>query len=117
MVDGSAVVAFPVSPLCGVDGAEVAVFVCPFVPDVDVVFFEPGVVGVAGEEPEEFAYYPVEVDFFGGDEGEGFLEVVAELSSEYAECSGAGAVCFLFSVFEDVGEEVFVWCVDFCHVC
>lgn len=38
------------------------------------------------------------------------------MSSEYAEGSGDGAVCFLFSVFENVGEEVFVWCVDFCHV-
>lgn len=57
----------------------------------------------------------MEVNFFGGDEWECFLKVVAELTPEYADGSGASAVCFFFSVFEDVVEEVFVWGVYFSH--
>ena len=37
---------------------------------MDIVVVEPCGVGVAREEPEEFAYNTVEVDFFGGDERE-----------------------------------------------
>ena len=70
LVDEGSVVVFPGSPLGGVDRAEVTVFVRPFVPDVDVVVVEPCGISVACQEPEEFAYDTVEVDFFGGDKRE-----------------------------------------------
>ena len=52
LVDVAAIGRGPVAPLRAVDAAEVAVFVGPFVPDRDFVFFEVADVGVALDEPE-----------------------------------------------------------------
>lgn len=54
LVDGAAVGGTPVGPLGAVDATEVAIFVGPFVPDIDVIFFEVLDVGIALKEPEEF---------------------------------------------------------------
>ena len=51
-----------------IDWAEITVFVCPVVPDFDIVFFEGGDVGIACQEPEEFVDDRTEVEFFGGDD-------------------------------------------------
>lgn len=89
-----------------VDAAEVAIFVGPVVPDFDVIVFKVFYIGIAADEPEEFVDDRFEVDFFGGEEGEGLGEVVAGLGAEDADGADAGSVCALFSVLEDVGEEV-----------
>src|SRR5690554_3232947 len=52
LVDNAAVVALPAAPLFTVDGAQVAVFEGPFVPDADFAFRQPGVVGGAFQEPQ-----------------------------------------------------------------
>ena len=44
------------------------------------------------------------------------MEIVAELTTEDADGSGASAVCFFFSVFKDVVEKVFIGCMYFSHV-
>ena len=44
----------PMTPLIAVDGAEVAVGVCPFVPNAHSVVLEVLDVGVAVQKPQEF---------------------------------------------------------------
>ena len=105
LVDDSIARAFPSPPLLSVDGAELAVFVGPFVPDGDAVFLEIGDVGLAFEEPQQLVDDGAEVEFFRGDAGEAFAEIVARLPAEDGERAGAGAVAACLSVFEDVAEE------------
>ena len=90
----------PGAPLVAVYGAEVAVFVGPFVPDGYVVFFQVADVGVAFEKPEQL------VELFGGEQGEALGEVETHLVAEYGTGAGAGAVGFVSAVAEDVLHEV-----------
>ena len=102
----------PGAPLNAVDRAEVAIRGCPFVPDGDAAFLEPAGVGVAIEEPQEFIDDGFEVNFFGGDEWETFLQVKAHLVTEDAACACACAVCFCDAVFVNVAHKVFVLGTD-----
>ena len=57
LVDNAAAPVGPRAPLPAIDGAELAVFVGPFVPDAHTVVLEVLNVGVAADEPEEFVDY------------------------------------------------------------
>ena len=106
LVDMPAVGGGPGAPLVAVYGAEVAVFVGPFVPDGDVVFFQVADVGVAFEKPKELVDDGAQVELFGGEQGEALGEVEAHLVPEYGTGAGAGAVGFVGAVAEDVLHEV-----------
>ena len=106
LVDMPAVGGGPGAPLVAVYGAEVAVFVGPFVPDGDVVFFQVADVGVAFEKPKELVDDGTQVELFGGEQGKALGEVEAHLVAEYGTGAGAGAVGFVGAVAEDVLHEV-----------
>ena len=108
LIDHRAAAAFPAPPLFSVNGAELAGFVRPFIPDGDSVFLEVGDVRLAFEEPQQLVDDGAEVEFFRGQAGETLAEVIARLPAEDRERAGAGAVAALLAVFEDVGEEVVV---------
>ena len=104
-----------ITPLVAVDGAEVAgraaelgalLFGGPFVPDADAALGEPGVLGAAGEEPEQLVRDRLEVDLLGRHQREAFGEVEAELRPEDADRARAGAVAPDFSVLPDVAKQV-----------
>ncbi len=106
LVDMPAVGGGPGAPLVAVYGAEVAVFVGPFVPDGDVVFFQVADVGVAFEKPKELVDDGAQVELFGGEQGEALGEVETHLVAEYGTGAGAGAVGLVGAVAEDVLHEV-----------
>ena len=106
LVDMPAIGGGPGAPLVAVYGAEVAVFVGPFVPDGDVVFFQVADVGVAFEKPKELVDDGAQVELFGGEQGEALGEVEAHLVAEYGTGAGAGAVGLVGAVAEDVLHEV-----------
>jgi len=106
LVDCLTVGGLPAAPLCAVDGAEISVFIGPFIPDFYAVFLQIFDICVTGEEPEELVNDGAEVAFFGGDEGEALCEVEAHLAAKDAEGSGSGAVFFFGAVFEDVTHKV-----------
>ena len=58
LVDGLyfplAVGCFPAAPLFAVDGAEIAVFIRPFIPNAYAVFLEVGDICVTRDEPKQF---------------------------------------------------------------
>ena len=106
LVDMPAVGCGPGAPLVAVYGAEVAVFVGPFVPDGDVVFFQVADVGVAFEKPKELVDDGAQVELFGGEQGKALGEIETHLVAEYGTGASAGAVGFVGAVAEDVLHEV-----------
>ena len=61
LVDGAALIVGPRAPLMAVHRSEVAVLVCPFVPDAHAVLLQVAHVGVAAQEPKQFVDYRLEV--------------------------------------------------------
>src|SRR3546814_15694934 len=56
----------PIAPLLAVDGAEIAAFVGPFVPDGHLAILQPADVGVAAQEPEQFDDDRAQMELLGG---------------------------------------------------
>ena len=106
LIDGFAIILGPRAPLLAVDGAEVAVFVGPFVPNADFVLLKVADVGLAFEKPEELVNNRAEMQLLGGQAGEAFAEVIARLTTKNTESTGAGSVSTLFAILENVGEKV-----------
>lgn len=103
LVDAFAVWTAPVAPLDAVNSAEVAVFVCETVPDVDFVVVEVFDVIAAGNEPEHFVGEGFVGDFFGCEEREAVAEVEAELRAEDGFKRADATGLFSFAISEDTG--------------
>jgi hypothetical protein len=58
---------FPRAPLRSIDRAEIAFFVCPRVPNVNLVFCEILDVGVARQKPQQLVNDSLEENFPRGD--------------------------------------------------
>ena len=95
---------FPVAPLLAVDRAELAALVRPFVPDPDPVLLQPGDVGLAAQEPEQFDDYRAQVELLGGQKREAVGKVEAHLVAEDGEGADSGPVFLLGALVEDPGE-------------
>lgn len=106
LVDGVARTGGPGAPLLAINGAEVAVFIGPFIPDANLVLLEVGDVGFAFQEPEEFVNDRPEVKFFSGEAREAFTEIVACLSAKNAECPGSSTVASLLAIVKDIRKEI-----------
>ncbi len=101
------------APLVAIDGAKVAVFVGPFVPNADAVVFEVFDIGVTIEEPQEFVNDGFEVQLFGGDKREAFAQVIAALHAEVRNRPRSGAIIAWNALFHHGFE-----CVEvFLHRC
>lgn len=61
----------PGTPLLSVDGSEIAIFICPLIPDRDFVVFEILNVRVAFEKPEQLVNDGAQVEFLGREAGKG----------------------------------------------
>src|SRR3546814_7478203 len=74
----------PIAPLLAVDGAEIAAFVGPFVPDGHLAILQPADVGVAAQEPEQFDDDRAQMALLGGQlrESRGAIERSEEHTSE-----------------------------------
>ena len=96
----------PRAPLLAVHRAEVAVLVCPLVPDRDTVILEVFCVGVALQEPQQFVDDGAQVAFFGRHQREALRQIEAHLVAEHAGGAGAGAVGFFRSLVENMLHQV-----------
>lgn len=106
LVDDSAILGLPTSPLLAVDGAEVPVFIGPCVPYFYTVFLEIAHVGVAFEKPQKFVHDGREMEFLCGDHGESIGEVKSHLVTEDRTCPGTGSVALFHTVVQDVLHQV-----------
>ena len=102
MINGFPIGGFPAAPLCAIDGAEIAVFIRPFVPNFNAVVLEICDVCVSSEKPEELVNDRAQVAFFGGDQREAFGEIKTHLMAKNAVGACAGAIFFFCAIFQHV---------------
>ncbi len=67
LVDGTALLVGPCTPLVSVDGSKLAILVGPLVPNGDAMLLQPTDVGVATKEPQQLVDDGLEVEFLGGE--------------------------------------------------
>lgn len=96
----------PASPLIAVYGTQLAAFISPRVPDWSVLRQFIINIGRAAQKPEELAQNTREIDLFGRQERKALTQVVFRLHAEYGDCSCAGAVFPLFTVLENISDQV-----------
>ena len=65
LVYAASVRGIPAAPLLAVNRTEVAVSVCPFVPDAYLVVVKVSYVCIAADEPQQFVYYRAQVHLLG----------------------------------------------------
>jgi hypothetical protein len=106
LIERTAVGGFPICPLRAIDAAEIAVGVCPFVPDRHAVVAEIFDVRLAAQKPEQFVGDGFEVDFFRGDERKIFLQRKPRLRAEHGKRARARAVGLELPVVEDVPQQI-----------
>jgi len=106
LVCGDKLMCRPRTPLFAIHGAEVAVFVSPFIPDGNVMVFEVLGVCVACEKPEQFVNDCLHVTFLGSDQGKTFRKVEPHLITEDTRGARACAVGFLGTLVEDVLHQI-----------
>ena len=106
LVDLASVSRFPVPPLMAVNGPEITVFISPFVPDANAVFFQVTNVGIALQKPQQLVNNRAQMQLLGGQHREAGTEVEAHLPAEHGACAGAGTVCFWGALFENMAHQV-----------
>ncbi len=93
----------------------------PLGPDVAVVFQKEPDVAVALQEPDEFDQDQPERHELRGDKGKPLAQVVPDLTSEDAHCSGSGSVALVGADLHDLSQEILVWCRNLfrlrCYTC
>jgi hypothetical protein len=115
LVNVTAIRRGPAAPLHAIHGAEVAVFASPFVPNRHVTFFEPVVVARTCQEPQQLLNDGAQVNLFGGDQREAFVEVKPHLVAKHALGARASAVGLGNALAGHVLHEVFVLTADGAH--
>src|SRR5205085_10718639 len=95
----------PRAPLVAVDRAEVAVCVCPFVPDRDLVLVQPRNVRVAAQKPQQLVDDRAQVNFLRRQQRKASAEIEAQLMAEDAARGGAGASRFYGAVVAAGADE------------
>ena len=106
LIDRASVRRGPGSPLMAVHGSEIAVFVCPFIPDFHAVLVEVGDVGVPGEKPQQLVNDRLEVELLRSEQGKAPFEIATHLIAEYAPGARTRAVGLFHAVVEDVSEKI-----------
>jgi len=115
LVNVAAIGRRPAAPLHAVDGAEVAVFAGPFIPNRNIAFLEPVVVARPREEPQQLLDDGAQVNFLGGHQREAFVQIEAHLVAKHAFGACAGAVGFGNAVAVHMLHEVFVLAAGRAH--
>jgi hypothetical protein len=93
-------------PLGAVNRAQIAVFLCPLVPDMHSVLIEIPDVRISLQEPKQLVDHSLEKKPLCGGCRESVGEVKAHLPAKDAQDAGSRSVRFLHAVLQDFPEEV-----------
>ena len=96
----------PASPLCAVNQAQVAMFVGPFVPDVNPLGLKRPDVRVAGQHPQKFGDYALREQTLRRQKREAVAKIEAHLFAEQRTRADAGAVVMAFAVQEHPHRKI-----------
>ena len=83
LIDDAAISCRPRTPLPAIDGAELARFVRPLVPNRNAMLVEIFDIGVASEKPKQLVDDRFEVQLFGSGEGKATRKIEAHLMTEH----------------------------------
>ncbi len=79
----------------------------PVVPDLDPLQHQRADIGLAGEEPQQFAGRGLPVDALGGDQRHRVVaQIVAQHRAHHRACSHPGAVDALAALLPDAAHEI-----------
>lgn len=106
LVNATAIAIRPFTPLTTVHGAQITVFVCPFIPNGHAVLLQVADIGATFQEPEQLVDDGAQVQLFRGEAGEAFAEVEARLPPEHADGARAGAVIATDTVRQHIIQQV-----------
>ena len=121
LIDYPAVGAFPCTPLSAVNGAQLAVFGGPLVPDGDLVLVQVLDVGASLQKPEQFMDDGTDVQALGCQKRQAVFQVVSHHAAEYGTRAGSGPVALVNATVQYFLQKVqilsfHVFCVLFLHV-
>ena len=97
-----------IAPLPTVNRAKIAVFIGPFIPNGNTVFFQLADIGVTGKEPEQFVDNGFQMKFLGGDQRKSVGHRVTRLQTETGQCSRACPVTGCDTLFQYGAEQLVV---------
>ncbi len=93
LVEGRSVSTAPVDPLFSIDGAQIAVFVGPGIPDVTAIIVQLIDVRITAEKPQHFASQTLEEGSLRRYKRKSLIEIEAHLVPENAPGTGSGSIC------------------------
>src|SRR5690606_25591300 len=97
---------WPGAPLITINRPEIAVLVCPFIPDRDAIFLQIGDVRIAFEEPEQFMDDRPEMQLLGGQNGKTLFQIETHLISENRPRARPRAVATVNTVIEHMLKKI-----------
>ena len=106
LVDLTAVLRSPVSPLNAVDRTEVSLVVGPLVPDLDAVVEQVLNALLAAQEPQQLDRDRLEAHELGCDQRKALLQIVDQLGPEDALRTRSCAVPLFDTIIEDLDQEI-----------
>ena len=89
-----------------VDRPQLAVFVCPLVPDSHAVLLQVTHVGITLKEPQQFVDDRFQMQLLGSEQGKPFLKIEPHLMAEDAKCSRTRTVFLARPLVDDAVEQV-----------
>lgn len=92
LIDGLAICPTPTAPLMTIDRSEIAVCICPFIPDPYAVLLKVGYVRIPFQKPEQLMDDGFDMEFFGGHQGKPLSQVKTHLISESTDRAGSGTI-------------------------
>ena len=106
LIDFAAIGGFPMPPLRAVYGAQVPVFIGPFIPDGNAMIAQIFDVRFATEKPQKLVNDGAQVQLFGGEKRETIGEVEAHLVAEDAQGASTGSVVFPGALLEKGFQKI-----------
>src|SRR5690606_534537 len=98
----------PGAPLYAIYRPEVAVFICPFVPDTYSAFLQPFHIGLTAQEPQELDNDGTQVKLFGRHQRETLAQIEPHLVAEYRPCAGSRSIAFLVAMHIHMAHQIFI---------
>src|SRR5690606_13319486 len=100
LIDHPTVRRTPSSPLRSVNGTQIPIFICPFVPDSHTVILEVPNVGISLDKPKSSVDDFFAMKFLGGHQWKSLPEIKSDLMTVSTPGTGTRPVSFVGPIFQ-----------------
>ena len=104
LIENFAFWALPASPLLAINWPKVTIFISPFVPNTNAIFFKVTNIRIASQKPDKLMDYGFLMQFFGRDHGKPFGQIKSHLIAKDPARASARPVHTVNAIFHDVAE-------------